>query len=527
MRLPMRWTAPLAAVGVAGAAAIVPTAPATAATLSLIPTSATWRYDNSGADLGTAWRSTTYSDSSWKSGSGKLGTGDGDEDTDIGAAQRTAYFRGSFTVDDPSSYSNLVLALNRDDGAVVYLNGTEVARSNMPSGTVFYTTSASSVDSWDGDKTESIAVPTSLMRTGLNVLAVEIHQSMTSSWISGDVVFKASMTASSSSTSGSSSAGSTITAPTGWRYVSGDEFSGSSLDTSKWMAYDPSNGRARYGNADPNILHCLTKNNVAVSGGYATLKSRKESKTCGSVTTGYTSAFLGSGDAGRYYPLYGRLEIRARIPHGQGIWPAFWLRHVNGASAAEIDVVEVFHHSDPGSVTQTVHFPSSIGTNVAKKGPWFESAVKGTGGWHTFAVDIVQVYPGRDDTVKFTFWVDSTKTLEYTNTNATKWTSVSDKSRVWNIAINTAVGGTHAGHPDQNLGWDKAGGGRCALERPQRSTTSASSCSKERTPGKWYNDTISKAPATDGAPDIWLAPWTYGQASADYVIDHFRYYTKA
>lgn len=532
MRTPSRRTSVAAAAAVIAGVAVVPMTAASAATsVSLLPANATWRYHNGGTDLGTSWRSTSYSDGPWKTGTGKMGVGDGDEDTNIGPAKKTAYFRGSFSIADRSAYSDLVLTLSRDDGAVVYLNGTEVTRSNMPSGTVLFGTAASGLDSWDGKKVETFTVPASLLANGANVVAVEVHQAATSTWMSTDVVFKAALTAQTTSTGTASEPApppsTSITAPAGWRYVSGDEFSGSSLDTSRWMAYDPSNGRARYGSSDPNTVHCLTKNNVTVGGGMATVKAKKQQLSCSGTTTRYSSGFLGSGDAGRYYPLYGRYEIRARVPHGQALWSGFWLRHVNGSSAAEVDVVETFHVIDPGSVTQTVHFPTSLGTNVAKKSPLVENAVKGTGGWHTYAVDIVQVYSGRHDVVKFTFWVDDRKTLEYTNTSATKWTSVSDKSRVWNIALNLAVGGLHAGHPDNNLGWTKAAGGRCALERPQRSTTSAASCARERTPGKWYNDTITKAPATDGVADIWLAPWNYGQASADYVIDYFRYYAKA
>jgi beta-glucanase (GH16 family) len=316
--------------------------------------------------------------------------------------------------------------------------------------------------------------------------------------------------------------------PAGWQIAWTDEFNDGSIDTSQWGVYDPTNNKGRYGDGDPLFLPCLTKNNVTVANGSLTIKSKKEQVLCNKgITTQYSSGFIGSRDANKYYPLYGRYEMRARIPHGQGIWPAFWLRHVNGSSAAEIDILEVFHHTDPGTVTQSLHFPLSIGTNVAKKGSIFENPVKGTGGWHIFAVDIEQVYPERNDTVKISFWVDNTKTLEYTNTNASNWAGIADQTKAWDIAINTAVGGTYGGHPDEKLGWDAASGGRCTLERPQRVTTDSVSCSKERTPGKWYNDTITKAPATDGIDDIWLAPWNYNsQTSADYIVDYVRFYTK-
>src|SRR5688500_14326876 len=87
----------------------------------------------SGAEgrAGSAWRSVGYDDGAWKSGRAQLGYGDGDEATVVGygpsssSRYMTTYFRASFTVADPSQVEELVLELLRDDGAVVYLNGTE------------------------------------------------------------------------------------------------------------------------------------------------------------------------------------------------------------------------------------------------------------------------------------------------------------------------------------------------------------------------------------------------------------------
>ena len=101
----------------------------------LIPTNAFWRYRFDGSDQGTAWRATNYNDNAWPGGPAKLGFGDGDEATIIGALANhfvTAYFRRSFLVSDPAALgSGLTFQLRRDDGAVVYLNGAEIFRSNM------------------------------------------------------------------------------------------------------------------------------------------------------------------------------------------------------------------------------------------------------------------------------------------------------------------------------------------------------------------------------------------------------------
>src|SRR6185436_8475456 len=77
-----------------------------------------------------------------------------------------------------AAFSNLNLRVLRDDGAVVFLNGVEVFRSNMPGSPVNYGTYASTVVSGAGETTQfySTNVSPALLMNGTNVLAVEIHQ---------------------------------------------------------------------------------------------------------------------------------------------------------------------------------------------------------------------------------------------------------------------------------------------------------------------------------------------------------------
>jgi hypothetical protein len=163
----------------------------------LVPVGAVWKYLDNGSDQGTAWRSTTFNDSSWASGPAQLGYGDGDEATivsfgpDSANKYITTYFRRSFNVPDASIYQSATLRVLRDDGAVVYLNGVEVFRSNMPSGTVGYRTLASAAI--DDVTFHQTAVSVGNLVSGNNVLAVEIHQANgTSSDISLDLELTAS-----------------------------------------------------------------------------------------------------------------------------------------------------------------------------------------------------------------------------------------------------------------------------------------------------------------------------------------------
>jgi acid phosphatase type 7 len=153
----------------------------------LIPKNSNWRYLDNGSDAGTAWRALGFSDSTWKTGPGELGYGDSSdgrpEATVVGYGPDannkyiTTYFRHSFNVTDATAYGSLLFRVMRDDGVVVYLNGTEVWRDKMPTGTIGYRTLASAALGGADEYTYAEAVvPSTLLRTGNNVVAVEVHQ---------------------------------------------------------------------------------------------------------------------------------------------------------------------------------------------------------------------------------------------------------------------------------------------------------------------------------------------------------------
>jgi len=149
----------------------------------LLPRGSTWKYLDDGSDQGTAWRDPAFDDSAWASGDAQLGYGDGDETTVVSygsnpnAKYITTWFRSTFAVANPGQYQDLRLRLLRDDGAVVYLNGVEVHRSNMPAGTIDYLTQASTaIFGGAEDAFEEVVLAPSLLVAGNNTLAVEIHQ---------------------------------------------------------------------------------------------------------------------------------------------------------------------------------------------------------------------------------------------------------------------------------------------------------------------------------------------------------------
>jgi trimeric autotransporter adhesin len=86
-------------------------------------------------------------------------------------------------VTDPSAYGSLLLSLVRDDGAVVYVNGVEVARDNMPAGPPTAATLAASTLTLRTDEKAVLpfTVPSTALVAGSNTVAVEVHQSAASS----------------------------------------------------------------------------------------------------------------------------------------------------------------------------------------------------------------------------------------------------------------------------------------------------------------------------------------------------------
>jgi hypothetical protein len=150
---------------------------------ALINQGASWRYRDDGSDQGTAWRQRNFDDSQWPIGSAEFGYGERDEVTTNQFGPNpadkfvTTYYRTSFVHTNIARFKRVMVGLLRDDGAIVYLNGVEVFRSNMPGGTIGYATLASSAVDGVNETTffQSTINPTNIVR-GTNMVAVEVHQ---------------------------------------------------------------------------------------------------------------------------------------------------------------------------------------------------------------------------------------------------------------------------------------------------------------------------------------------------------------
>jgi len=150
---------------------------------TLVSTGSVWRYFDKGSLPATNWFTAAYNDAGWSNGPAQLGYGDGDERTVVSyggnAASKypTTYFRLSVVITNAAEITDLAARLLRDDGGVVYINGVEAFRSNMPDGPIGYATWAATTISGAAESTfYPYTLPVSLLREGTNLIAVEIHQ---------------------------------------------------------------------------------------------------------------------------------------------------------------------------------------------------------------------------------------------------------------------------------------------------------------------------------------------------------------
>lgn len=148
---------------------------------TLVAAGSTWRWRFDDAPLSTTWPGTAYDDGAWSTGAGTLGFGsDGLGTTlqyDGTTRPLTAEFRRTIEVADPAALGTVTITVPADDGVIVYLNGVEIGRKNLPTGAVTQTTYATAAPTTAAAATSPlvITIPGSTFATGSNVLAAQTH----------------------------------------------------------------------------------------------------------------------------------------------------------------------------------------------------------------------------------------------------------------------------------------------------------------------------------------------------------------
>ncbi|NNE70386.1 MAG: glycoside hydrolase family 16 protein [Rhodothermales bacterium] len=144
-----------------------------------------------------------------------------------------------------------------------------------------------------------------------------------------------------------------IPAKEGYSLVWNDEFEGHEVNTANWTHWvtgNPFNNELQY--------YTARKDNSTIEDGVLYLVARKETYTAADGTREYTSARINTKDKVDF--KYGRVEVRAQMPIGQGIWPAIWMLPTDNVyggwpHSGEIDIMEYLGH-EPRTVYGTLHY---------------------------------------------------------------------------------------------------------------------------------------------------------------------------
>jgi beta-glucanase (GH16 family) len=136
----------------------------------------------------------------------------------------------------------------------------------------------------------------------------------------------------------------------GYNLVWSDEFDGDKLNESDWN-FEIGTGNNGWGN---NESQYYLKENTSVKDGFLTITARQQIYN----TSNYTSSRITTQNKRSF--KYGRIDIRAALPKGQGLWPALWLlgdniTSVSWPACGEIDIMELVGGTKPGNSDRVVH----------------------------------------------------------------------------------------------------------------------------------------------------------------------------
>jgi len=209
-----------------------------------------------------------------------------------------------------------------------------------------------------------------------------------------------------------------------WKLVWSDEFHGGSLDTNKWHHDTGANG---WGN---NELEDYTNSakNAYIKDGHLIIQANKEGNHI-------TSARINT--AGKFSVKYGKVEMRAKLPYGQGIWPAFWMLGENIGQAGwpacgEIDIME-FVGKDPHHSHASLHATGFDTHDTVSNAKSFSDD------FHTYGV----IW----DQDNFQFYLDG-KVFKTINKNAVHAKAWPFNDHKFFIILNLAIGGNWPGSPN-------------------------------------------------------------------------------
>lgn len=206
-----------------------------------------------------------------------------------------------------------------------------------------------------------------------------------------------------------------------------ENFDGTALNESVWN-YELGDGCPNICGWGNNERQVYTKNNHRVENGNLIITAKKENDST------YTSTRLTT--KGNKEFKYGYIEARAKIPTGNGIWPAFWMLgsnigEVGWPMAGEIDILE-YVGKEPHMAFTSLHTQDSHGNTINTKKTEIKDIEQG---FHTYAIDWTEDF--------IEFFVDGNSVYKFVPKNKTQ--EVWPYNQPFYFLVNVAVGGNFGG----------------------------------------------------------------------------------
>jgi len=231
-----------------------------------------------------------------------------------------------------------------------------------------------------------------------------------------------------------------IPEPAGWQLVWNDEFDATAIDLNKWEyevnAHGGGNNELQYYTSRPE--------NSYIENGCLVIQALKEHYIGTEGTREYTSARLRTLKKGDW--KYGRLDIKAKLPFGKGLWPAIWMmpsesKYGGWAASGEIDIMELVGH-EPNKVYGTLHYGGEWPNNVQTG----KSFVLPFG---SFADDF-HIFTLEWDADQFRWYVDGILYQTQTTWHTANAAYPAPFDQYFHLLLNVAVGGKWPGNPDNS-----------------------------------------------------------------------------
>lgn len=226
----------------------------------------------------------------------------------------------------------------------------------------------------------------------------------------------------------------------GCTLVWSDEFTGSTVDTTKWE-FMIGNGQAYglpgWGNSELQYYtDNITHTNATVANGELTITAKQQS--LGGYN--YTSSRLRTKNKGDW--TYGRIEMRAKLPSGQGYWPAFWMlptatTYGGWAASGEIDIMES-KGSNPGLIYNSIHYGGAYPANVFSTTT--TPLVGAAGNYHEYAVEW--------QAGEIRWYIDDVLSATRNSWYSTAGPFPAPFDVNFHVLLNLAVGGNFGGNPN-------------------------------------------------------------------------------